>query len=158
MPNENTHSIVNLPVKSILSFGPVGEILKKHIPALRDGEFAASLPQSLTFASAPGYFSLPEEAADALRQEMFAFLEKMAETNRREEAEFGVEVDHGGVEHLGTTVETASEEQRCYQQTRSGFWVTNSDHCFLDDLWRGCLGISCWRRSPRGLVICMWHV
>ena len=110
MPNENTHPIVNLPVKSILSFGPVGEILKKHIPALRDGEFAASLPQSLTFAGAPGYFSLPEEAADALRQEMFAFLEKMAETNRREEAEFGVEVDHADPVHSWSNTDEQVQE------------------------------------------------
>ena len=32
MKNENTHPIVDLPVKTILSFGPVGEILKNTSP------------------------------------------------------------------------------------------------------------------------------
>ncbi len=110
MANENTHPLVNLPVKTILTFGPVGAILKKHIPSLQDGDVAASLPQSLTFADAAGYFSLTEEAADALREEMFAFLAQMEETNRREEAEFGVEVDHKDPVHIWSNTDVQIQE------------------------------------------------
>jgi lysophospholipase L1-like esterase len=110
MKNENTHPIVDLPVKTILSFGPVGEILKKHIPSLRDKSTADALPAEVTFARAAEYFSLPGEAADALRKEMFAFLAQMEETNRREEAEFGVEVDPGDPVHIWSNTDEQIQE------------------------------------------------
>ena len=107
---EGTHPILRVPVKAIMGYTPVREILVRYIPDLQDPETLNSIPEDVLLMNAPEYFPLPGPEAEQLAQDLQSFVSRMEEKIREEEAEFGVVVDHNDPVHIWSNTDEKIQE------------------------------------------------
>lgn len=97
-------------VKSVMGVGSLAEILKKHISQMNEPGVVAALPDSVNFSNVAEYFNLPPEQQEALMQDIAAFTQRLGEIMKKEEAEFGVEVDHNDPLHIWSNTDEEIQE------------------------------------------------
>lgn len=110
MEKKMQKSIEGYSVKAVMGFGALAKILKKHILQLNEPGIVETLPDSVTFSNMAEYFGLQPGQQDALMQEIAAFVQRLDEIIKKEEAEFGVEVDHDDPLHIWSNTDENIQE------------------------------------------------